>query len=323
MTEYRNIYRYWKVEEIRPHIIKYLKEKFPDSIIEREFNNVDIMVHGPNIPIEIQKTNLAVDGSPMITDFENSIRNQIEQNIEISGECWLFFDAKLLNFLQNSFNRSISLNMDWLFQFFKTGKLRLFIITIDGIIRELEDNDFEFIKRLSNTCKLNKDEEFRILQKNKSKIAYRVYRGHGFTTDDINGWYDEYEKNTEGLKFLQWLRIREGKRKELAVIKSALSNIMAINEMLKCESKDYSGVNHASYLRIIEGNGREKNSRIRCSDNDNILECFPGYFIKQELWDYWRTHTVNQRIFSATIKGEFDYLKNYKNQKSIEDAWSQ
>lgn len=33
--------KYWKVEKVRPYIINYLKERFPDSIIEREFSHVD------------------------------------------------------------------------------------------------------------------------------------------------------------------------------------------------------------------------------------------------------------------------------------------
>lgn len=45
--------RYWTVEEIRPYIIEYLKKRFPDSVIEREFDDVDLMIHGPNIPVEI------------------------------------------------------------------------------------------------------------------------------------------------------------------------------------------------------------------------------------------------------------------------------
>ena len=154
--------RYWKVEEIRPYIIKELQKRFPDSIIEREFYDIDLMVHGPNIPVEIQRIYLDIYGYIKISEFEDNIRRQIEQNIEIFGQCWFFLDAKLLSYLQNNLTKYSSINMDWLYQFFKSGKLRAFTITINGDIRELKDRDFEFIRKFSTTCKLSKDEEHRI-----------------------------------------------------------------------------------------------------------------------------------------------------------------
>lgn len=57
--------KYWKVEEVRKHIIEYLKKEFPESIIMREFNNVDIMVFGPNVPVEIQRTYLDSNGTSL------------------------------------------------------------------------------------------------------------------------------------------------------------------------------------------------------------------------------------------------------------------
>lgn len=40
----------------------------------------------------------------------------------------------------------------------------------------------------------------------------------------------------------------------------------------------------------------------RFPDGNNILEYFPGYFEKKELWDYWRTHTVNHKTFMAVVR---------------------
>lgn len=74
--------RYWNVEEIRPCIIEELKKRFPDSIIEREFDQLDLMIHGSNIPVEIQRTRCDHrDGKPQLSYFEDVIRRQIEQNI--------------------------------------------------------------------------------------------------------------------------------------------------------------------------------------------------------------------------------------------------
>jgi len=315
--------RYWTVEEIRTYVINELQKRFPDSIIEREFCDIDIMVHGPNIPVEIQRIYLDRYGYVKLSEFEDNIRRQIEQNIEIFEKCWFFLDVKLMNYLQNNLTRYSSINMDWLYQFFKSGKLKIFTIAINGDIKELESNDFEFIKNFSSTCKLSKYEVHRILERNKSKIAYNIYNGHGFATDEINNWYEEYEKNTEGLKFVQWLRKRGGRMKELSNIKSALANVSVVNEMLKCESISHHSVAFAHYLGILEGiDGREKNARVICSDYYNILQYFPWYFEKKELWDYWRIQSVDSITFNKVVRGEYpNYLEDYKNQKNIEDAW--
>lgn len=318
----KNIDRYWTVEEIRPHIINELQKRFPDSIIMREFDKVDIMVLGKNIPIEIQRTRSRNDiGTPRLSCFEDEIRRQIEQDIEIYGQCWFFFDAKFLIYLKNSLNRQTSINMDWLYQFYKSEKARIFTITVDGIIKELVNEDFSFIVNFSNTCILSRDEDHRILQRNKSNVAFNVLKGHGFTTDEINNWYDMYMKNTGNISFRRWLIRKENREKELASIINALYDIIDINEMLNCTLENIRAISNSSILGLIEGNGNSKYTRIRFIDKDDISRYFPGYIRRKELWDYLRTHTINHKTFIATIKGEYDYLKDYKNQKSIVDAW--
>lgn len=309
--------RYWKVEEVRSYIIEYFKKIFPDSIIMREFDRIDIMVFGPNIPVEIQRSRNSA------SHFENEIRKQIEQNIEIFGQCWFFFDTEFLNYLSNIAGNT-SINMDWLYQFYKSGKAKVFTIAINGIIKEMRNEDFSFITRFSQTCKVSKEEERRILQRNRSNITFKVLKKHGFTTDEINGLYNEYERNNESLSFINWLRKREGRQNKLANILSSitLEKLIGINEMLKCCMKDRHAIVHSSIIGIIEGNGHHKYRKIRCSDNGNILELFPGYFVKQELWDYWRIHIVDQTIFTKTVKGEYpNYLEDRKRQKNIEDSW--
>lgn len=232
-------------------------------------------------------------------------------------------------------NRTISINFDWLYQFFKSGKLRVFTITINGIGIELEDKDFGFIRRLSNTCKLNRGDEQRILDRNKAKIAYKVMKGSGLTTEDTICWYDEYEKNTESLEFIKWLRRRGGKKKELGDILSALASLPAINDMLKCHKSNLYTANKshmwyviesANILGIIKDNGDHGNSnhaKVSCSDDYNILQDFPGYFENQELWDYWKMHYITRNIFLKVVKGEYpNYLRDCSYQKNIEDAWS-
>jgi len=88
--------KYWLAEEVTSHIINFLYKTFPNSIIIREFNKVDITVLDENLPVEIQAVHKNRNNTLQIADFEDSIRRQIEQNIEISGRCWLFIDKKFL-----------------------------------------------------------------------------------------------------------------------------------------------------------------------------------------------------------------------------------
>jgi hypothetical protein len=188
----------------------------------------------------------------------------------------------------------------------------------------LTNHDFEFIKNFSNTCKLSNGEEHRILERNKSKIAYKLYKGIGITTEEINRIYNEYENDGTRIEpnFKQWLRNKGDRYKELTRIKESIDMISCINDMLKCVMQNRHAILYASYLGIIDGNGRGYN-RIRCSDYYNILEDLPGYFVKQELWDYWKTSSVANNMFIRIVRGEYpNYLRDYKNQKSIEDAWS-
>lgn len=329
MTENKEeqINKYWKVEEVRPYIMNYLKEKFPESILVREFNDVDIMVLGSNIPVEIQRTITwkgIIDRKPKLSNFEDQIRRQIEQNIENNGVCWLFVDAEFVRYLHNSMTKAVSINMDWLYQFYKSEKLRVFSITPNGNIKELLDNDFSFITRFSSTCKINKDEDYRILQKNKSYIAYNVLKGCNFSTEEINNWYSEFEKldkKGEKLKFGQWLnKFDDDRHKKLSRILQSLGFLEHINKLLRCEIEDHRALAPASSICLIEGNGKNNSSRIGFPDSYNISGYFPGYFARKELWDYLRTHTVGHKTFLSIIKG-YDYMKDLRGQKNIDDAW--
>jgi len=315
--------RYWTVEEIRPYIIEKLGEIFPNSIIEREFGKVDIMVHGPKIPVEIQKTYIHDNEYPRMSDFENTTRRQIERDIEDCCICWFFMDKKFLCYLQDNPNltRSSDIDMGWMYQFWKDRKLRIFTITVDGIIEEmLQDREFDFLRKADSLIKL---------QRSRYDMAYEIYKSYGFTTEEINSWYDEYAKNTEGLHFSTWVR-KKGDRGEIfAKIKEALNNTYIINDMLRCDMKNRRAITHAANLGIIEGNennkggGYSKYVWIKCSDNRNMFRHFTGYFEKKELWDYWRTHFVHHDTFVKVVRGEYpNYLRDYNNQKNIEDAWS-
>ncbi len=314
--------RYWKIDEILPHVMKWLTEKFPNAILEREFDDVDIMVHGPKIPVEIQKTPECKTncGKPHISGFEKLIEKRIRIDIENCGMCWFLLDTRFLNQLQNNSLSRSQIDMSWFYQFWKDGKLKVFTIDLNKNIKEiLEDKEFDFIKE---------KKERRILGKEKYEIAYKIYNRYGFTTEEINRWYNEYRmdnnRTTKGL--IAYLSKKGGRERVFANIRLALCNLDAINDMLICnlEPSNRAAIGEVRILGIINSDRNNgKNSKIICTNEDNILEHFSGYFENKELWNYWMTHYVDYNTFFKVVTGEYpNYLEDRKKQKTIEDSWS-
>lgn len=304
--------KYWKVEEIRPYIMKFIKEKFPESIMMREFDDIDIMVFGPNIPVEIQRSYLHKGRHVRISEFEDNTRRQIEVNIKTHDVCWFFMDQNFLDYLSNNSNRLITLDMIWLYQYFKEGSVKIFSITIDGYIRELTDSDLSILTKFVITDS----------DRNRSKIAFKMLKNLNYTTEEITNWYDEFENDSKNgkrrtdkkIRFANYLDEGNPKKKKLADIMYAISNIRYIRELLSCNMSDHYSTTIASILGIIEGVSKNhRHQMIRCTDNYNIIEYFPEYFENKELWDYWRTHAVDYTVFTKVVKGEYpDYLKDRK-----------
>jgi hypothetical protein len=308
----KKIDEYWTVEEIRPYIIEYLQERFPDSIIMREFDDVDIIVLGPGIPVEIQKTYIHNGKNVRISEFEDNSRRQIEINIRMYGVCWFFLDQNFLDYLECTSNRLISLDMKWLYENFKQEKVKIFSITRNGIIRELNDTDLNILTKFSVND----------IDKNRHKIAFKILKKDSFSTEEINDWYDEYERDgingirdkSKKIRFTSYLKNENSKKKRLYYIMQSIGNLRYIKEMLACNMIDEHSLSFAANLGIIEGISKNhRYNRIRCSDNYNILEYFSEYFEKKELWDYLRTHTADYSTFLKVVRGEYpDYLRDRK-----------
>lgn len=333
-------YKFWIADDVRPYIFEFLKKEFPGAIIIHEFDQVDIFVLDENLPIEIQSVRYQRKGrdmlyAPRISDFEDDIRRQIETNINIYERCWFFFDASLLKYLQNDLSRHNSISMDWLYQYFKADKMRIFTITLDGKIKEMCDRDFNFLTKFSTTCKRSEGEDFRILQKNRAKIILNVLKGHEFTMEDVNAIYNLFKSRGNDSKYksiMPWLMRKEQGRTDRQLEYGFVRDLRLehINNVLSCtifSNNNSSGQprNSRSLLYMLLSSGlfdRDKYGRIYFTDRYNISQYFPGYIIKKDLWDYLRTHGVDERTFSAIIRGETDYLWWMKNQTTIEDAWN-
>lgn len=314
----KNRNEYWYPEEVIPYIIGDLKKRFPDSIIRRESDKVDIIVlmEAGNIPVEIQKT-YARSGTKgiRISAFEDLSRRQVDQNIEISGICYFFLDTKLLEYLRNISCTSISLNMKWLYQYYIEGKVKVFSITRNGTIKELREEDLSILTKFSITD----------LDRNRHKIEYNVLKWRGYTTDEINRMYNSFEKNNTGHdKYDRWLYRKEATNREIEYGKIcvALGHLNCISNILDCSENNATQC--VSYCRDVGlfnkdgGNGQGKYARTSFTDEAHIAQYIDGYKDNKELWEYIRIHPVETRTFYRIITGEYpNFLKDRNCQKDL------
>lgn len=153
---------------VRPYIKKCLKDIFPDKLIIRELNQIDLTILEENLPIEIQSTIVNTNGMHY-AQWEKNIRTQIEQNIISYDRCWFFFDSGLLKGMINA-GKNMSINMDWFRKFIKEEKLRVFTISYNGTIEEKGYKDFDFLSNVSQTCAIAAETDDMVLNKLKLKF---------------------------------------------------------------------------------------------------------------------------------------------------------
>jgi len=205
--------------------------------------------------------------------------------------------------------------MDWLYRLWKSEIVKLFTVTYNGLIEELSNNDWKFLTKMSQTCKISKNSDHRILEKNKVNIYYNILKILRFTTEEINIIYNSYIKNKEkSTNFEKYLR-----RKGCTNRESIYGNIMygitynvMINDALSCslENIDTHIVFYGVVLGIFERNEVSSGSQIlsiRFSDKYNIAKYFPGYIRNKEMWDYLKTRWLNRSNFYGVITGNYTY----------------
>lgn len=80
-----------------------------------EFNRIDFIVLGGNLPVEVQSTPAGSSISEewiQHSSLEKLIEKQIRENIDKYGKCWFFFDSEYFRYLQNDTVRGMKINLD-------------------------------------------------------------------------------------------------------------------------------------------------------------------------------------------------------------------
>jgi len=325
------IYRTWKVTFIRPFIIKFLKDRHPDSLISREINKIDITVFDYNkniqIPVEIQKVPIS-EKRFHHTSFEQLMRKQIEDLIENYKKCWLFIDAEYLRFLQyGNIGKNISINMIWLIKLMKKDKLKVFAIKYDGIVKELTTKDFDFLKGVSQICPIGYENDERILNRNKLEIYHNIMKGYNFTQDEITQFENEFDNRIdESINSSEYFMKSDNKKCILyGYILDALGRLSNINNNLDCKSNKNIRILSSVTLGLFyqnEFSGQSNHASIQFIDKFNIAQYFPGYLRNKEMWNYCKTkqRVLTMNEFRGIIEGREHCLKLIKQQsKSLAD----
>ena len=327
------IYRTWKVKFIRPLIIKFLKELYPDSLIVREVNKIDITLFDNQteiiIPIEIQKVPTIKNKAFGHAEFEQKIRKQVEDNIENYGKCWLFIDLEYLRFLQSgNVGNVTNIDMTWIIKLMRDDTLKVFAINYNEVTKELTTKDFDFLKKLSQICIMGHDNDKRELNRNKLKIYKNIIKGYNFTQEEITNFENAFDNrnDTNIERSILYFTTSDNKRCKLyGNILEAVGALPSINNILSCTIDKTIYTTYAITIGLFHQNefyGVNKNARIQFIDKFDIAQYFPGYLRNKEMWDYCKN---KQRIFTipefrGIIEGREHCLKLIKNQSmSLED----
>jgi len=300
------IYKSWSLKSIYPLIINIIKEKYPDSLVLPELNDIDLTIIDNKtdniIPVEIQKTPISSNKFRHAT-FEDSIRRQLEDNIENYEKCWFFLDSEYLRYMQTeTLRKNININMRWIINLMKKEKLKVFSIKYDGVVKELSINDFGFIEKLYPNDVLT-------LNVNKSKIFHNIINGYNFGQDEINQFYDN-SKFTKTCNGYGEDFIKNGN--ERCKLYGYLLNIIngRLNIINSClDMKSYNS-HIRIYLRQL-GFFEDYNKFV---DKFDICKYFPGYMRKEKIWLNYKGNNIGNDMFHNLCIGRF-----VKDTKSVFD----
>lgn len=246
-------YIFWNhAEVVLSYIYEYLRKEFPGQLILTEFNHIDLVVLGENLPVEVQSTILLGKSNSRkkivaSSYFEQMIEKQLKQNIQRYGKCWFFFDSEFLRYSNSQISRANRLNLDWLVNYMHDNLLKVFVINYKGDITPISARDLEDI--LDNV-KYNEFENNEIL------IFSQVLLGNGYSSREIRGFYQNKKLLKDKSAFITWLRKKDQPKREklLGYILFTISgDLRDIDKFFAQEEFDWNRVSSAaSFLGIFE-----------------------------------------------------------------------
>lgn len=246
----------------------------------------------------------------MHTEFENSIRKQLDDNIDSYKICWFFFDSEYLRYLQSkNIKKTISINMTWFTKLMKENKLKAFSIKYDGLVKELTSKDFDFLKYMSNTCPIGYENDERILNRNKLKIYKNIIKCYNYNQEEIDNFYKI--PKVVGEKYTSiFTKSNEERRRLYGYILYSMSHLSVINKGLSMNieaSTEFKNFKfNSAYLKIIEiiGNSGYKD-QIKIVDKFDICKYFPGYVRREKLWLVYKNKVMSYNVFYDLCIGRF------------------
>lgn len=280
ITFNENKYTFWThAKVVLPQVYKFLKTNFPDSLILPEFNHIDFVVLEKNLPVEVQSTiilghNDTEKKALAHSYFEQMIEKQIKQNIERYGKCWFFFDSEYFRYLQSETSNSIRTELSWFIKYVKDDLLKVFIVSYEGNIKSVYQEDLKFLVN---------DENDNSLEKNKIKILSSVLIGYSYTSKEIREFINEKRLIKDKTAFVTWLRKKEQseRKKRLGYILQFMSSLNYLDDFFFRKETEWNRVRSiASFLGIIEYKGGWS-----LEDHYNVLQYFPGYNENKSFWD--------------------------------------
>lgn len=300
LTFNENEYTFWThAKVVLPHVYKFLKTNFPDSIILPEFNHTDFVVLQENLPVEVQSTiiygyNDSEKKGLGHSYFEQMIEKQIKQNIERYGKCWFFFDSEYFRYLQSGTDNSIRTEYKWFIKYVRDNLLYVFIVSHDGKIKEVKYQDLEFL------VNAEMDVDF---DKNKIMILSNVINGHGYTSKEIREFVDEKRLLQDKNAFVNWLRKKEQseRKKVLGYVLQSITSLNHIDDFFLRKNTNWIQVQGtASYLGILQF----ENNKWFLQDKYNVIQYFPGYNKNKLFWDSIRDKRFTRdELKSLVLKG--------------------
>lgn len=310
----------------KDYIIEYLKNRFPNCIIlgqYAEFNNIDLYVVEEKLPIEIQSTIISKDSNPSLSTFEKLIRKQIEENIKTLEKCWFFFDEDLLKYLQNGISLCSSMQLDWLYSSMKNNKLTIFTMDHKGNIKERCLEDFSFIPKISTTCEVGKENDARILERNKYDILKKLINFYGIKQSEIDKYGKEFKDNRKYRDFRNFMIHSDNDRmKKFGHALNGLGHLDLINSILDGHIAD-NDYYYAKWIDMFESEGLSSSNknRIRFVDYPKIAAYFPAYIRNKDKWDKFKGQWLTPRQLEGIIEGKFDYdwYKKLEDKKDHND----